>query len=82
MEQLIARLDAAPPGQYLIVGHPAYDNEEMRALGHDGYPGEVIGPEREWQRRMFTDPRIVAYCRESGVAPIRYDEASNVMRDT
>lgn len=72
---LIAQLDAAPSGQYLIVGHPAYDNEEMRALGHEGYPGSTIGPERDWQRRFFTDPRILAYCETHDVVPIRYDEA-------
>jgi predicted glycoside hydrolase/deacetylase ChbG (UPF0249 family) len=79
VEQLIARLDAAPPGQYLIVGHPAYDNDEMRALGHDGYPGDVVAVEREWQRRIFTDPRIVEYCHEKGVMPIRYDEAERLL---
>jgi predicted glycoside hydrolase/deacetylase ChbG (UPF0249 family) len=75
VEQLIACLGAAPPGQYLIVGHPAYDNEEMRALGHEGYPGDVIAVERDWQRRLFVDPRMVDYCRQNGVLPIRYDEA-------
>jgi hypothetical protein len=75
VEQLIARLQAAPPGQYLIVGHPAYDNDEMRAFGHTGYPGEVVAMERDWQRCMFMDPRIVRYCGENGVQPIRYDEA-------
>ncbi len=75
VEQLMAQLDAAPAGQYLVIGHPAHDNEEMRALGHAGYPGSVVATEREWQRRMFTDPRILAYCQEKGVAPIRYDEA-------
>jgi hypothetical protein len=75
VEQLISALSAAAPGQYVIVGHPAYDNEEMRALGHIGYPGEQVAREREWQRRIFTDPRILRYCREHGVTPIRYDEA-------
>ena len=75
VEQLISALSAAAPGQYAIVGHPAYDNEEMRALGHPGYPGEQVAREREWQRRIFTDPRILRYCRENGVTPIRYDEA-------
>jgi hypothetical protein len=78
VERMIAQLEAAEPGQYLIVGHPAYDNAEMRALGHEGYPGEVIGPEREWQRRMFTDPRVIAYCRERGVVPTRYDQAERL----
>ncbi|MBN1579344.1 MAG: ChbG/HpnK family deacetylase [Anaerolineae bacterium] len=76
VEQLIARLQAAGPGCYVVVGHPAYDNDEMRLLGHTGYPGDVIGPERDWQRRMFVDPRVIAYCREHGVQPARYDEVS------
>jgi len=25
------------PASRMIVGHPAYDNDEMRALGHEGY---------------------------------------------
>lgn len=75
VERLIACLDAAPSGQYLIVGHPAYDNKEMRALGHEGYPGSTIGPERDWQRRFFTDPCILEYCETHDVVPIRYDEA-------
>jgi hypothetical protein len=76
VEQMIARLEEAPPGQYRVVGHPAYATPEMYALGHEGYPGEVVAVERDWQRRAFMDPRIVRYCRENGVLPIRYDEAS------
>ncbi len=75
VDHLIAALQAAAPGQYLTVGHPAYDNAEMRALGHDGYPGDVVGPERDGQRRMFMDSRILRFCQTHGVAPIRYDEA-------
>jgi hypothetical protein len=78
VEQVIAALQAAEPGQYYLVGHPAYDNEEMRALGHKGFPGERVGSEREWERLMFMDPRIVRYCRENGVVPIRYDRAERV----
>lgn len=78
VEQLIAQLAAAEPGQYLIVGHPAYDNEEMRQLGHDGYPGDFIGPERDWQRRIFMDERILHACREHAVSAIRYDEAERL----
>lgn len=74
VERLIASLKMADPGTYLIVGHPAYDNEEMRALEHPGYPSEEVAVGRDWQRRIFTDPRIVEYCRESGVMPMRFDE--------
>lgn len=75
VEQLIARLEAAPPGQYVVVGHPAYDTPEMRALGHAGHPGDEVAVSRDWQRRIFMDPRITEYCRTHGVAPTRYDEA-------
>lgn len=75
VETLIAQLDAASPGQYLIVGHPAYDNEEMRGLGHAGNTGDQVAVRREWQRRMFTDHRIIETCTHRGVLPIRYDEA-------
>ena len=78
VEQVIAALEAAAPGQYALVGHPAYDNAEMRALGHRGYPGEQVAREREWERRMFVDARMVEYCRESGVVPTRYDEAERL----
>ncbi|MDH7569218.1 MAG: ChbG/HpnK family deacetylase [Armatimonadota bacterium] len=75
VEALIAALRAAEPGTYLLVGHPAYDTPEMRALGHEGYPGEVVASGRDWQRRLFMDPRVLAACHQLGVQPIRYDEA-------
>lgn len=75
VERLIASLEAAAPGQYSLIGHPAYDDEEMRALGHSGYPGEAVAASRDWERLLFTDPRILRYCREQGVVPIRHDEA-------
>ena len=75
VERLILQLRRAEPGQYMMIGHPAYDNEEMRRLGHTGYDGEIVAISREWERKIFTDPRIVAYCREAGVRPIRHDEA-------
>ena len=78
VEQLIARLDAAKPGQYILVGHPAYDNDEMRILGFEGLAGETIATDRDWQRRLFMDPGIMDYCRESGVTAIRYDEAERL----
>lgn len=75
VEGFIARLRAATAGQYLIVGHPAYDTPEMHELGHEGSPGDRVAAERDLQRRLFMDPRVVAYCREHDVQPIRYDEA-------
>lgn len=78
VERLLARLDAALPGQYVLVAHPAYDNAYMRTLGHEGFPGETVAAEREWERLLFTDPRVLEYCRTHGVHPIRYDEAESL----
>ena len=73
--QLIEALRAAPAGEYLIVGHPAYDDAETRRLGHEGYPGDSVAHNLNWERLGFTDPRMARFCREQGVQPIRYDEA-------
>lgn len=73
---LIACLERTPPGQYTLVGHPAYDNEEMRGLGHKGYPGERVAWERERERQLFMDTRLFQYCYTQGIRPIRYDEAT------
>ena len=45
---------------------------------HTGYPGEQVALGRKWERLLFMDPRIVQYCRENGVVPIRYDEAARL----
>jgi hypothetical protein len=75
IDNIILELDRTEPGQYLIVGHPAYDNEEMRVLGHEGYTSEQVAVGRHWERLLFSDPRIVGYVKNNGVTPIRFDEA-------
>src|SRR6266542_5654333 len=74
VEQLIAALKSAPDGEYLIVGHVAYDDKETRRLGHEGYPGDSVSHNLNWERLGYTDPRIVRFINENGVRPIRYDE--------
>ena len=71
---LIAALKAAPDGEYLIVGHLAYDDDEIRRLGHAGYPGESVAHNLNWERLAYVDPRILKFVKEAGVQPIRYDE--------
>ena len=77
VEKLIANLEMAEPGRYLIIGHPGYDNEELRSLGHKGYPGEQVARSRDWQRKIFMDKRIIKYCQNNNVLPIRFDEIIN-----
>jgi len=75
VERLIAQLGAAEAGKtYLVVAHPGYETDEMRAMCYgDKKPGE-IARERDWQRRLFMDERIVAYARTGGVEPIRFTD--------
>jgi predicted glycoside hydrolase/deacetylase ChbG (UPF0249 family) len=74
VEQLITALKSAPDGEYLIVGHTAYDDDETRRLGHDGYPGDSVAHNLNWERLGYSDPRIVQFVKENGAQPIRYDE--------
>ncbi|QHW32785.1 ChbG/HpnK family deacetylase [Paenibacillus rhizovicinus] len=71
----IARLESAPPGQYLIVGHPGYDDAEMRRMGSPDYPSERVVSDRINERLIYTHPDVLACCERLGIVPIRYDEA-------
>lgn len=71
---VINALKAAADGEYLIVGHLAYDDAEIRNLGHPGYPGTSVAHNLNWERLAYVDPRIVKFVRENEVQPIRYDE--------
>ncbi|MDP4171093.1 MAG: hypothetical protein Q8906_10835, partial [Bacillota bacterium] len=75
VDTFIHQLNLAESGQYLVIGHPAYDNEEMRLLGHEGYTSEQVAVDRHWERLMYSDPRILKYVKNNGVKPIRLDEA-------
>lgn len=76
--RLMARLDAVGEGQWAIVGHPAYETEEMCLTGNENVSGETIARDRDWQRRLFMDARILNYCKARDVKPIRYDEAEKI----
>ena len=67
-------LKTAAEGEYLIVGHLAYDDEETRNFGHPGYPGIAVAHNLNWERLAYVDERMVRFVKENGVLPIRYDE--------
>lgn len=84
VSDVINALKAASEGEYLIVGHLAYDDAEIRNLGHPGYPGTSVAHNLNWERLAYVDPRIVAFVKEGGAKPIRYDEtqaALNQMKE-
>ncbi len=67
----IARLRAAPAGDFVLMTHPAFDDPEMQAIRGGGLPGEVAR-QRDRDRRGLLDPRFAAACRQRGVEIIRY----------
>ena len=69
-------LKTAADGEYLIVGHLAYDDAEIRNLGHPGYLGTSVAHNLNWERLAYVDPRIVKFVRENDVQAIRYDETA------
>lgn len=72
-EWLLEHLSGVDEGTYLVVGHPAYEAADTRAivgLGLD--PGEEAA-NRVSQRRLFTDDRVLEYCEANGVEAVRYD---------
>lgn len=75
VQRLMLQLTRAVAGQYLIISHPAYDNAETRALGHPGYEGDLVATSRDWERRIYCDPRIVQFFKDHHIHPIRHDEA-------
>jgi predicted glycoside hydrolase/deacetylase ChbG (UPF0249 family) len=78
LDDMVSRLRAVEKGQYLYVGHPAIDTEEMRELGNEYISGAELSASRVLEARMFTDPNILQLCKEKGIVPIRYDEAVEI----
>lgn len=78
VEQLIADLEAADPGQWAIVGHPGYETEDLQQIGNEKVDGVEEARARDWQRRWFMDPRVIAYVEAHHIEPIRYDEAKRI----
>lgn len=76
--RLIGRLSAAEPGLYGHVTHPTYDDPEIRSFGNAEFSGVEIAKERDEDRRMWLDKRLMDYCRENGVKPITYIEAAKL----
>jgi len=72
VENMVRRLEAAPPGTYLIVGHPGYNRPDMRRLGHAGAGNVAL--DRDWQRRMFMDPEVLECCERCGIEPVRFTD--------
>jgi predicted glycoside hydrolase/deacetylase ChbG (UPF0249 family) len=72
VQAFLAKLEAAAPGDYVFVGHPAYDTEDIRDLWTG--VSETVGVERDWQRRTFMDAEVLDYFERHGIEPICYTD--------
>jgi predicted glycoside hydrolase/deacetylase ChbG (UPF0249 family) len=72
--RLLAALEVAEEGTYLVAGRPAFVEEEKPR-----YPGAEVAEDEEGrdldaQRLMFTRKDVIAWCRANDVRLLRYDE--------
>jgi chitin disaccharide deacetylase len=61
-------------GLYLWVGHPCYDDEEMRRVVPAGGQAGEVGTQRDQQRLAFVQATTLAEIERRGIRCIRYDE--------
>lgn len=73
-ESISERFERATPGDYILVNHPGYDDEEMRAIGNADHPLGVVAREREGDRRFWLDPSLIEAARQHDVAFVRYSD--------
>ena len=64
-------LDSLEMGKtYLFLDHPAYDNEEMRAIYHIGY--EHVAADRQGVTDLFTNESLKFLLKDKGIELISY----------
>ena len=74
VDELLAQLAAAPPGDYFLPGHPCYPTDDVDGLN---LPCEAPGVQtelRDWERRIFMDDVVVDHCARHGIEPIRWTD--------
>lgn len=78
VERLLTQLAQIDPAvvdkPYFMVTHPCYpDAEVAQVTCGDQRPGEMAA-DRDWDRRCYMDPRVIALCAERGIQFMRYSE--------
>lgn len=75
IERFVWQINAAEPGLYMTVTHAAYDDEEMRGMWYEGNetPG-AVARERDIDRLMYMDPRVLKACSDKGVRLVQYTD--------
>jgi predicted glycoside hydrolase/deacetylase ChbG (UPF0249 family) len=66
------QLEQAGPGLYVQVTHPAFDDEDMRMRTYGDRPLGSVAAERDMDRRMYTDPKILDVVNERKIELVQY----------
>ena len=69
-QALIAMLEKLPPGDWLLVEHPAFATAETGRLGHAGYTN--VGADRSNIRRALISDRVETVIKKRGIQLIGY----------
>lgn len=72
VETLRQNLEALPPGRWIFVDHPAYDQPETRAIHHSGY--ESVAVDRQGVVDAWTDSRVLEIIAKRGIRLVSYGD--------
>jgi len=70
-EALISILKDMQPGRFLLITHPALDNEEQRAISHKGY--DTVAKDRSSDLHMLTSDLVRSALSNYGITVIDYE---------
>ena len=71
-------LDQLKPGNnYLFVDHPAYNNDEMKTVGHKGY--ENVATDRQGVTDLYTNKTVKNTISEKGIELISYNDLTKAL---
>jgi predicted glycoside hydrolase/deacetylase ChbG (UPF0249 family) len=69
---LVEAIEKLEPGVWILVEHPGLDNEEMRAIGHDGYWN--VASHRDAVTKAFTSKKVKAALEKKKVQLVSYGD--------
>ena len=69
-QNLIVALEKLTPGTWMLVEHPATDDPESRAIGHQGY--ENVAADRVGVTHALTSEKVKAAIKKRGIKLISY----------
>ncbi len=75
LDRWVRSIESVPRGRYVLVTHPLFDDEESRAIHGENVEAGRIASERDRDRRMLRDARLIAACNRADVRLCRYGDA-------